>query len=264
MHLLDRIARPVVIAHRGASAHAPENTLAAFRLALEHGADGVELDAKLSADGQVMVIHDQTVDRTTSGSGRVRELTMAQLKKLDAGSYFDSSFAREPIPTLEEVFVAVGARTLVNVELTNYASPTDDLPDKVADLVIKFGLQEHILFSTFHPLTLLRIRRRLPQVPTALLALPGRGGGLARGWLGRLLSPAYLHPYYTDVSAKMMAGEKRRSRMVNAWTVNDTEEMRRLFQIGIDGIITDDPRLARRVLSAGMLGASSWRSNDPC
>ena len=255
MHLLERIARPVVIAHRGASAHAPENTLAAFRLALEHGADGVELDAKLSADGHVMVIHDQTVDRTTSGSGRVRDLTLAQLKKLDAGSHFDSSFAREPVPTLEEVFVAVGARTLVNVELTNYASPTDDLPDKVADLVIKFGLQEHILFSTFHPLTLLRIRRRLPHVPTALLALPGRGGRLARGWLGRLLSPGYLHPYYTDVSAQTMAGEKRRPRMVNAWTVNGAEEMRHLFQIGIDGIITDDPRLARRVLDAGMLDA---------
>jgi glycerophosphoryl diester phosphodiesterase len=250
MHLLDRIARPVVIAHRGASAHAPENTLAAFRLALEHGADGVELDAKLSADGHVMVIHDQTVDRTTGGHGRVRELTLAQLKKLDAGSHFDSSFAREQIPTLDEVFVAVGARTLVNLELTNYASPADKLPDKVADLVIKFGLQEHILFSTFHPLTLIRIRRRLPQVPVALLAIPGGAGGLARGWLGRLLSPKALHPYYTDVSAKTMAAEKRRERMVNAWTVNDPEEMRRLFQMGIDGIITDDPRLARRVLDA--------------
>ncbi len=253
MHQLNRIARPVVMAHRGASAHAPENTLAAFRLALEHGADGVELDAKLSADGHVMVIHDQTVDRTTGGKGRVRELTLAQLKKLDAGMHFDSSFAREQIPTLEEVFVAVGARTLVNVELTNYASPTDNLPDKVADLVTKFGLQEQVMFSTFHPLTYLRIRRRLPQIPTALLTLPGKAGQLGRGWLGRLLSPDYLHPYYTDVTEKSMASEKRRDRMVNVWTVNDPVEMRRLFQIGIDGIITDDPRLAHRVLDESML-----------
>src|SRR5512138_390835 len=107
---IDLIAPPAIFAHRGASAHAPENTLAAFRLALEHGADGIELDAKLTSDGQVVVIHDQTVERTTGDPGMVRDMTLAQLKALDAGSFFDSAFTREPIPTLAEVFDLIGSR----------------------------------------------------------------------------------------------------------------------------------------------------------
>lgn len=249
-HLLAQIAHPVVMAHRGASAHAPENTLAAFKLAVAHGADGIELDAKLSADGQVVVIHDQKVDRTTGQPGVVRQMTLQQLKRLDAGSFFDAVFAREQIPTLEEVFVAVGSQVLINVEITNYASPMDELPDKIADLVARYGLQEHILFSSFHPLNLLRIRRRLPECPAALLTLPGAGlgGRLGRGWFGRLFSPEYIHPYYTDVTPAGVQHEHQAGRRVNVWTVNEPDDLRRLFRMGIDGIITDDPRLARRVM----------------
>src|SRR5512138_2694544 len=103
---IDLIAPPAIIAHRGASAHAPENTLSAFRLALEQGADGIELDAKLSADGHVIVIHDQTIKRTTGQPGIVRQMTLRQLKSMDAGSFFDSAYAGEQIPTLAEVFEA--------------------------------------------------------------------------------------------------------------------------------------------------------------
>ena len=180
--ILDQLSKPAIFAHRGSSAHAPENTLAAFELAIRHGADAIELDAKLSADGHVVVIHDQTVDRTTDGTGKVRELTLAQLSELDAGSYFDIAFRREPIPTLEQVFQAVGYGILINVELTNYASPTDPLPEKVAGLVRKFGLEKRVLFSSFNPLALVRIRRILPEVPVGLLALPGLDGAWARSW----------------------------------------------------------------------------------
>jgi len=248
MNLIDRISRPAIIAHRGASAHAPENTLAAFLLALEHGADGIELDAKLSVDGQVVVIHDQTVNRTTGARGMVREMTLAQLKKLDAGSFKSESFAGEPIPTLEEVFAAVGQRMLINVELTNYTSPTDALPERVADLVIQYSMQERIIFSSFHPLNLVRIRRRLLHTPAAILTQEGAPGRLLRGWLGRLVSPQFIHPYYSDVTAESMAAEHRAGRRVNTWTVNNPDEIFRLFKIGIDGIITDDPLLARQVL----------------
>ncbi|HSV86979.1 MAG TPA: glycerophosphodiester phosphodiesterase family protein, partial [Levilinea sp.] len=94
---------PVIYAHRGACAHAPENTLTAFQLALQHGADAIELDAKLSMDGEVVVFHDQTIDRTTSGTGKLAGKTLAELKKLDAGGWFAPQFAGEPIPTLDEV-----------------------------------------------------------------------------------------------------------------------------------------------------------------
>lgn len=248
MNWIDRIAQPVIFAHRGASAHAPENTMAAFRLALEHGADGFELDAKLSADGTVVVIHDQTVDRTTGAPGTVREMTLGELKALDAGKLFHPAFENEPIPTLEEIFAELGSKALINVEITNYSSPMDALPDRIADLVIRYELQDHIIFSSFHPLNLLRIRRRLPGVPAAILTEAGRRGRFLRGWFGRWFSPRFLHPYYTDVDLASLGAEHRRGRRVNTWTVNNPEDMQRLYKIRIDGIITDDPLLAKRVL----------------
>lgn len=248
MNLIDTFPRPVIIGHRGASAYAPENTLSSFRLAVEHGADGIELDAKLSVDGHVVVIHDQTVDRTTGAHGVVREMTLAQLKKLDAGSFFAPAFAGEPIPTLEEVFVAVGQQTMINVEITNYTSPTDALPDRIVDLVIQYNLQDRIIFSSFHPLNLIRVQRRLPQTPVAILTEPGSKGRILRGWLGRTFSPAFVHPYFSDVTAENLAIEHQKNRRVNTWTVNAPEEISRLGKIGVDGIITDDPRLTRQVL----------------
>lgn len=240
--------RPMIYAHRGASAYAPENTLAAFRLAVEQGADGVELDAKLTPDGEVVVIHDQTVERTTGVHGRVIEMTAKELKTLDAGSFFNSQFRGEPIPLLSEVFEAVGGKVLINVELTNYASPTDALPERVAELVIRYGLQDSVFFSSFFPTNLIRVRRKLPHTQVAILALGGTKGNLMRGWVGRLASPRFVHPYYSDVTAAYLQREHAQKRKVNPWTINDPAEMKRLYQIGIDGIITDDPRLARQVL----------------
>jgi glycerophosphoryl diester phosphodiesterase len=247
-HRIETLSSPVIFAHRGASAFAPENTLSAFRLALEHGADGIELDTKLSADGHVVVIHDQTVNRTTGKPGVVRQMTLTALKALDAGSHFDPAFAGEPIPTLAEVFAAVGTRTLINVEIANYASAGDASPEKIAALVREYGLQDQVMFSSFHPWNLLRIRRQLPQAPVAILTLKGVAGQLLRGRIGRLFSPDFLHPYHTDVTEFVLEREHRAGRRVNAWTVNHPEDMRRLFRMGIDGIITDDPRLARRIM----------------
>lgn len=241
MNLFRSHTGPLVIAHRGASAYAPENTLAAFRLAAEQGAHAVELDAKLSADGEVMVIHDQTVDRTTGGHGAVRELTLAELKQLEAGSFFKPEFAGEPVPTLAEVFEAVGQRLLINVELTNYASPGDGLVDKVVALVRRFHLEERVIFSSFHPRNLLRARRLLPETPVAMLALPGGPGWWARSFLMQSVSPEFVNPYFSDCSAAYLTKETRRGRRVNPWTVNDPSVMRQLVTDGATGLITDDP-----------------------
>lgn len=248
MSFLD-LPRPVIIAHRGASAHAPENTLAAFELALRQGADAVELDAKLTADGQVVVFHDQTVDRTTGGKGRVKDLSLAELRKLDAGSHFDCAFRGEPIPTLDEVFKAVGQLTYINVELTNYSSLTDNLPEKVAALVRRHKLTRRVLFSSFNPIALVRIRRLLPDMPIGLLAFSGRKGALARSWIGRWLSYQALHPEVSDVTAALVANAHRRGCRVHVYTVNRSDDMRQLFAFGVDGIFTDDPVLARQALT---------------
>lgn len=243
------LPKPAIFAHRGASAYAPENTLSAFELALRQGADGIELDAKLSADGQVVVIHDQTVDRTTGAHGRVDQLSLAQLKALDAGSSFSPQFQGERIPTLEEVFATLGKRLLINVELTNYRSATDALVPKVAELVRRHGLQDWVLFSSFHPLNLLRARRLLPSVPAGFLLLPGKAAALIYKVLGRWLSPKFVHPYFADVDPAYLAAQRRLGRGVNVWTVNQAEDMRRLFDLGVDGIFTDDPPLAQKVLA---------------
>jgi glycerophosphoryl diester phosphodiesterase len=247
--MLNLLPSPTFFAHRGASAYAPENTMAAFDLALRQGAEAIELDAKLTADGKVVVIHDQTINRTTEGDGRVKDLTFAQLRELDAGSHFDFAFRGEPIPSLDEVFAALGHLLYINVELTNYNSITDSLPEKVANLVKRHNLSRRVIFSSFNPIALVRIRRAIPEAPIGLLAQAGSKGAWARSWAGRLIGANSLNPEVSDVTQSLIEANHRIGRRVFVWTVNQAEEMRRLFALKVDGIFTDDPVLARQILS---------------
>lgn len=245
--MLTSLHQPIIFAHRGASAHAPENTLAAFELALAHQTDAIELDVKLSADGQVVVIHDATVDRTTGVHGRVKDLTLAQLKSLDAGSFFSEKYKAEKIPTLEEVFAAVGNRAFINVELTNYSTPRDHLVESVCHLVNKFGLQKRVLFSSFFGFNLSTARGLLPEVPRGLLAVDGWLGAWARSFGFMFGKYAALHPSMVDVTPQQVQRVHRLNRRIHVWTVNAADDMRRLFHWGVDGIFTDDPQLALQV-----------------
>jgi glycerophosphoryl diester phosphodiesterase len=240
---------PIIFAHRGSSVYAPENTMAAFTLAVQQQADAVELDVKLSADGQVVVMHDETVDRTTDGTGWVNALTLTELKRLDAGSKFNLAYHSEKIPTLAEVFEAVGNKIIINVELKNFASPIDDLPDKVVSLIKKHGLERSVILSSFNPIALIRARFLLPKVPMGLLTISGLGNVTLRSRLVRFGPLLALHSAYGDVSSELVfAAHKLRTR-INAFTVNQPEIMQRLFELGVDGIFTDDPLLAQKVLS---------------
>jgi len=241
---------PLVFAHRGACAYAPENTLAAFELAIEQGAHGIELDAKLSTDGEVVVIHDATVDRTTGAQGRVSQLPLAALRELDAGSFFSEEFSGEKIPTLVEVFETIGKRALINVELTNYYEiGRDNLPDKVCELVKRFGLQKNILFSSFRSSNLKRTRELLPETPCGLLALSGWKGWWARSFGFNFGNYQALHPALEDVTAQQVARVHRLKRRIYVYTVNSADDMRRLFHWGVDGIITNDPKLTMEIIS---------------
>lgn len=245
--MLETLPRPTIFAHRGASAHAPENTLAAFELALAQGAEGIELDTKLSADGHAVVIHDATVDRTTDGHGRVNDMSLADLRSLDAGVFFAEKYRGEKIPTLEEVFEALGKRLFINIELTNYKTPGDHLVEAVCMLVKKFALQKQVLFSSFLGSNLSKARGLLPEVPLGLLALNGFLGAWARSFgfaFGRYQA---LHPNLKDVTPHQIRRVHRLERRVHVWTVNAAEDMRRLFDWSVDGIFTDDPKLAVQV-----------------
>lgn len=241
--------RPLILAHRGASAHAPENTLAAFELAHKQGAHGIELDAKLSADGEVVVIHDASVERTTDGHGRVSQLSITALRELDAGSFFAEQFQGEKIPTLVEVFETIGKRAIINVELTNYDTPRDGLADKVCELVQRFGLQASVLFSSFLPSNLKRTRSLLPETPRGLLALGGWVGWWSRSFGFNFGDYQALHPGLSDTTPQQVARVHRLKRRIHVWTVNGADDIRRLIDWGVDGIITDDPKLAMDLLA---------------
>jgi glycerophosphoryl diester phosphodiesterase len=245
--MLSTLPQPVIFAHRGASAYAPENTLAAFELALAQNADAIELDVKLSADGQVIVIHDPMVDRTTGSHGRVKDLPLQELRALDAGSSFSEKFHGEKIPTLEEVFEAVGKRTFINVELTNYNTPRDQLVETVCMLVKKCEMQKRVIFSSFFASNLSKARAYLPEVPRGLLAFDGLLGAWARSFGFDFGKYQALHPYLSDVTPQQVQRVHRLHRRIHVWTVNAAEDMRRLFHWGVDGVFTDDPQLAVQV-----------------
>jgi glycerophosphoryl diester phosphodiesterase len=241
------LPQPVVFAHRGASAHAPENTLVAFQLAFEQGAPAIEFDVKLTADGRVVVIHDATVDRTTNGTGRVSRLPLAALQELDAGSWRSAQFRGEKIPSLDQVFEALGKKLLMNVELTNYEAPFDALVPKVADLVKKHGLENYVWFSSFFPHNLMRMAQLLPPVPRGQLIWPGPGGWWQRAW-GTQINVQAEHPWKDDVTAAYVQSAHKRGRRIHVWTVNQPDDLRRLQALEVDGVFTDDPITALDIL----------------
>lgn len=239
---------PLIFAHRGVSALAPENTLAAFQLALELGADGIELDVMLSADKELVVIHDSTVERTTDGTGKVSEMPYAVLRELDAGTKFGEPFAGEHLPTLAEVFELVGNKMLINVELKNYHAPFDDLAKHVVLLINKHGLQTTTLLSSFNPLNAHKARSLNPSIPFGLLTAPGKAGALLRGPIGRVFGYQALHPYYEDVTTQMVESLHKHDKQCNVWTVDDPEALIAMKQFSVDAVICNNPVVARKIL----------------
>jgi glycerophosphoryl diester phosphodiesterase len=243
------LKRPTIFAHRGSSAHAPENTLAAFKLAVDQHADAIELDATLSADGQVVVIHDDTVDRTTDGSGRVNLMTVSELKRLDAGSKFNSAYRSEKIPTLMEVFETVGQKIFINVEIKNNLSPTDDLPERVIALVKECDLQSSVMVSSFNIIALIRARSLLPTLPLGLITIRGLAQLTLRSKLVRIGPRCALHAHISDITPKLIQDIHQTNSRVHVFTINESDVMQRMYKAGIDGIFTPNPLLAQKVLT---------------
>jgi glycerophosphoryl diester phosphodiesterase len=241
--------RPLIIAHRGASAVAPQNTLAAFRKAMELGADGVELDAQLSADGVVVVIHDFTVDKTTDGTGDVATKTLAELEALDAGARFAPQFAGERIPTLAQVFETLEGKLLVNVELKDFNPRRSALAALVVEVVRKHAMERRVLSSSFNPFALRAVKRLAPEIPAGLLYAPHLAVYLRRAWLAPFVPHEARHPQSSMVTAQTMKWYRTRGLRVNAWTVDEPAEMRRLIALGVDGIITNKPDVLCRIVA---------------
>lgn len=230
--------RPLIIGHRGASADAPENTLAAFNLALEQNADGIEFDVQLSADGVPVIMHDDTVDRTCDGTGRVADLTLAELRMLTIAS-------EHAIPTLDEVFATLGRRMLYNVELKALGVDDGGLAAAVAHCIGTHGVGDRVLISSFSPFAVRAARRHLEaSIPVAHL----RERRLTQVFHTIVRAEAD-HPAHDLVDATMMAWSRRRGLRVNVWTVDDPAEARRLVALGVHGLITNRPGALRAALN---------------
>lgn len=242
--MFEHFPRPIIFAHRGDFAHAPENTLPAFEQALQKGADGIELDVKLTSDGQVIVIHDTTIDRTTNGKGRVAAFALDEIRKLDAGKWFNEKYIGTKIPLLEEVFDLIGKDKLINIELTNYSTPRDDLVIKVCDLIKRHNNHKQIIFSSFFSSNLKIAAQILPEIPRGLLAMPGLVGLWARSFGFMFGDYQALHPHISNASKEQVQRVHRLKRRVHVWTANTVEEVTKLKDWGVDGIFTDDPEMA--------------------
>jgi glycerophosphoryl diester phosphodiesterase len=247
--------RPLRVAHRGASARAPENTLAAFREAIRLGTDAIELDVQLSADGVPMVIHDDTVDRTTNGHGAVAALASSKLRGLDAGAWFSSRFRGERIPTLEEALECARGRCGLNIEIKDPPAAgrksrgasrrqagggTDAVARAVARSVSRTGFKELLIVSSFSGPALLHARAAMPAVHLGFLASRSLRGVRAVHRRVRLFA---VHPHVRLASPRRVRMARRLGLVVLFWTVNDVRVMRRLLALGGDGLMTDDPAL---------------------
>lgn len=230
--------RCLVIAHRGASAAAPENTLAAFRLAADLGADGVELDVRRTVDGQLVVIHDASVDRTTDGTGRVAALTLDQLRRFDAGRKFGPPFRGERIPLLSKVFEVLGGRLLVDVEVK-----AAGVEAALLDLIRKTQMVDLVLISSFDAQVVAHVRDLAPEMPAGLLQSAADPYAAVS-----VRATAYL-PEVTALTADVVASCRSHGLRVITWTVRTEEEARQALRVGVDGIIADDPTLIRKMLA---------------
>ncbi len=242
--------QPQIFAHRGANAVAPENTLPAFEKALEIGVDGIELDVQATADGELVVLHDFSLERTTTGAGALRAHTLAQLAAIDAGVRFDDAFAGTPIPTLEQVFDLVEDRCIVNVEIKNMDWNGGREAGPLARLIKRRQLFDQVIVSSFNPISLRKMRQLDPSIALGLLYFPLKHLflHLSRSLLSRGIAPDALHPHFASIDAKLVAAARSRGQRVNAWTVNSVAEARRLAGLDVDAIITDLPDVIRQGL----------------
>jgi glycerophosphoryl diester phosphodiesterase len=230
----------LVVAHRGANAYAPENTLAAFRLAAEQGADAIEFDVRATADRHLVVIHDASLARTTDSDGDVSTLTLEEIRRADAGARRGQAFRGEPVPTLEEVLGIARGRLFVDIELK-----VPGVEAGVAEHLARAGMIADALVTSF--------------LEDAVAAMRGLDQDVAVGLLQQWpdLSRAvdlgmhvYL-PHVRSLSAELVAACRTHGLQIIPWTVRSEDEARIALQHGIRGLIADDPLLARRMIESG-------------
>lgn len=239
---------PVIFAHRGASSHAPENTLAAFQLAIDQGAKAIELDVQLTQDQEVIVFHDVHLGRTTDGTGRVKDFTLAEIKSLNAGLSFSPAYQNQIIPTLKEVLDFLPQDIFLNIELKNMHSPFDDLPTRAASIIQSQNAEDRVLLSSFNTVALLKTSLSSSSI---LLGLLMRSSLLTRlrSIFPYLQKRFYsIHLSFSFLNPQLVSTFQQAGLKVFTYTLNHTQDILAATKMGVDGFFTDDPGFATRIL----------------
>ncbi|GAK61113.1 glycerophosphoryl diester phosphodiesterase family protein [Candidatus Vecturithrix granuli] len=226
-----------VIGHRGAAGHAPENTLASFQKGLEFGADMLELDIHMSKDGELIVMHDPRLERTTNGSGYIKDYTVKELKQFDAAKKFEV-YRGERIPTLQEVFDFAKERATFAIEIKNCPILYPDIEKKLVRLIEKNDLVDNVIVIAFYHPSLKKIKEYNPEITTGILY----AAGLVEPWsVAETVGADALHPEYDYTLADIIEAAHQRGYPVHPWTINSAEDMQRWIDYGVDGIASDFP-----------------------
>lgn len=234
-------------AHRGASGYAPENTLESFKLAVSQEADGIELDVQLTKDGELVVIHDEKIDRTSNGNGYVKDYTLEELKKFNF-NYGNEKYEEVKIPTLKEVYELLKPTNLIiNVELKTGIIFYEGIEEKVLKLAKEMEMEDRIIYSSFNHHTIKKIKELNNNAPTGLL--------YCDGWIGILeyaknLGVTALHPCGYNLQYENLIEEcKKENMLLHVWTINEEKDMKFLYENKIDSIITNYPDVARKIIN---------------
>jgi glycerophosphoryl diester phosphodiesterase len=232
-----------IIGHRGGAAGYPENTLASFKKAVEIGADGVEFDVQLTADGEVVVIHDELIDRTMNGIGLVKDYKLSELRQLNAGEFYSPEFKEEKIPTLAEVLEVVKNLEVINIELKNYL-PYPELEEKVLKLVEQFEIREKVIISSFNHYSLQKIKKLQPEIKTGCLLMSkminAPDYAFKRGFEA-------LHLHFLTADQETVDKAHFMGMQLNVYTVNFPDAVSELLEKNVDMIMTDDLEMALNV-----------------
>ena len=230
-------------AHRGFTTAAPENSLAAFKSAMDLGVDGIELDVRTCKSGEVVVFHDPTLKRMTNGRGFVRNKTLAELKSLRLNS--DNASLNEGIPTLEEVIDAVGERLVLNIEIKTNGLPRNNIESKVVEILGRHGVEHSTIISSFNPVVIRRLTRIDRDLLTGYLIDKNFTVRKSEIPMTKLSGAKAVHLDKSLAQQKLIQRLRDRGYYSVVWSVNDPYLMKELLQMGVDGIITDRPDLLK-------------------
>lgn len=241
------MAKSLVIAHRGANKYAPQNTLAAFKKAYELGCDGFETDVHITKDGKVVICHNYTIDETSTGKGKVADMTLDELKGYDFGSYYSKKFEGTKIPTLDEFlsFVETTDISVLNIEIKSPKEAETAIVKETIKAVKEHNLFDRLLISSFDPKLLIEAKMIDSKCKTGFLYSLKSPTLLQMAWrqlrFTKSIGCDAVHPHHVFVNKKFVEDAHNMGIKVNPWTVDGVFTIDRLLKIGCDGIITDLP-----------------------